>query len=187
MHLNNFNMKNIKTTKLIINRLLKLVFNESHEKIVSKYITFFDKLRKKSGLPFSIKYYKAVKLHITRYICGKPLLSNESGVSITKDGFPTRFLYLKELVDSGCFRVVLTLLTYTRSIIPTAKEYKKVKPDYSTITNPYKGKDWVIPASFIKDFVRNYDLHLPLPVYSDSRHYISAKSSPNGPATWSSM
>jgi len=103
-------------------------------------------MRLKSGLPYTIKYYKAAKLHITRYMCGKPLLSNDSGVSLI-NGFPKKLLYLKELVD-GCIwskRAVMTLLSYTRSIIPTAKEESKVEVNLSSITNKYSGKDYTIP------------------------------------------
>jgi hypothetical protein len=109
--------------------------------IIKPFITYFGILRKKNGLKYAINYYKAVKLHITRYICGKPLYSNNVGVSLTKDGFPSKFLYLKKFLDSkDTLRVILSLLTYTRTIVPTKLESKKLKPDFSTITNPYKGK-----------------------------------------------
>jgi hypothetical protein len=74
-------------------------------------------------------------------MCGKPLLVNDVGVGITSDGFPSRFPYLKTLIDSGHFRIVLTILTFTRSVKPTRKEEEKVITDYRTIINPYKGKE----------------------------------------------
>lgn len=129
---------------LIINilvRLIKYIYGENLYLIVCKYINFIGNLRKKSGLPYTIKYMKAVKLHITRYMCGKPLLSNKAGVSLTNQGFPKQFLYLKPYIDQGKFNIVLTLLTYSRAIRPKAKEVAKVEPDYSSITDPYKGKE----------------------------------------------
>ncbi|AEX91878.1 RNA-dependent RNA polymerases [Sclerotinia sclerotiorum mitovirus 1] len=142
-------------------------------------------MRKQSGLPFTIKYMKTVRLHITRYISGQPLRSNSNLVSLT-DGFPTKFLYLKELIDSGdnkMIRFVLTLLGYTRSIIPTIKEKNQVAPDYSSISAPFKGDgSFDIPDEFIKEFISKYNLGFS-PKWDNSLHYVSNKSSPMGKAT----
>lgn len=178
-------MKKLSLNTLIILRLIQLVFNEDFFTITIKYLFFIEALRKKSGLPYTIKYLKAAKLHITRYICGKPLHSNKAGVALDQNGFPLRFIYLKKLVDQGKFESVLTLLTYSRAIKPLKGEAKDVKPDYSTITAPYKGKEWTIPSSFIKEWVLLNKLNNPLPYYTDNDHYISTKGSPNGPATFS--
>jgi hypothetical protein len=78
----NYSLKTI----LIIKRLLKLMFNVNNPYIVKKYIDLFDKIRKDSGLQFAIKYFKASKLHCTRYICGKPLFTNKAGVAIDSTG-----------------------------------------------------------------------------------------------------
>lgn len=117
------------------------------------FLGFIENMRQKSGLKYTIKYMKTVKLHITRYICGQPLKVNDSQVSLT-NGFPTRFLYLKTLIDSNNYikiRGVMTLLSYTRAITPTKEEEKKIKPSFNTITDRYKGKDYSIPMYFIKD------------------------------------
>jgi hypothetical protein len=45
----------------------------------------------------------------------------------------------------------MTLLYFTRSIIPTKEEEKKVIPDLSSITDKYKGKDYSIPMYFINN------------------------------------
>lgn len=175
---------------LIINilvRIIKYIYGENLYPLVNKYILFISNLRKKSGLPYTIKYMKAVKLHITRYMCGKPLLSNKVGVSLTKQGFPKQFLYLKPFLDQGKFNIVLTLLTYSRSIRPKAKEVAKVEPDYSSITDPYKGKQWTIPATFIKKWVLENNLSLNLPKYSDKDHYVSTKAGPLGTSTYNSI
>jgi hypothetical protein len=73
-------------TILIITRLLKLVFRVNNPHIVKKYIDFFTKIRKDSGIQYAIKYFKACKLHCTRYICGKPLFVNNAGVAIDSSG-----------------------------------------------------------------------------------------------------
>lgn len=172
----------MKTQTLIILKLLGLMFN--NRSAAKNFITFVEKMRVKSGLPFTIKYMKAVKLHITRYISGQPLKVNSSLVSLT-NGFPTHFLYLKELIDSKSkfnLRFVLSILTYTRAIIPTKEEMAKVKVDWSSISNPYKGKKYTIPLPFIKGFVYKHMLNIN-PVWDEDLHFISNKSSPQGKAT----
>jgi len=77
---------NSKIKILIIKRLLILMFGVNNPYIVTKYINLFDKIRKDSGIQYAIKYFKAAKLHCTRYICGKPLLSNKAGVAVDSSG-----------------------------------------------------------------------------------------------------
>jgi hypothetical protein len=181
-------MKLTKLHILIIVRLYKYLYGVDLAKTVTCFINQFEGLRKKSGLSFAIKYFKVVKLHFTRYACGKPLLVNNSRVSLTRGGVPSKFLYLKDLIDSGHIRVVLSILTYTRAIKPNRREDMKLEPDFSTITDPFKRKRiWTIPTTFVRKFVFDNHLHLALPVYSDTDHYISSKSSPTGPATASSI
>jgi len=165
-------------------RLLSLLFGIK-PKITWQFINYVSNLRQASGLPFCIRYMKSVRLHITRYICGKPLLVNKDLVSLT-NGFPTNFLYLKEFIDSNNYikiRGVLTLLYYTRSIIPNIKEEKLVKPNLSSINEKYKGKEYSIPLYFIKEWVKNNNFSKDLPKYDGKLHYISSKGSPFGKAT----
>lgn len=173
----------------VVVRLLRLIFNNDCWFIVSLYIRAFQKLRKKSGLKYAIGYFKAVKLHCTRYACGKPLFQNSAGVAINHHGLPKRFPFLKGLLDDPkCLSIALTLLTYTRSIQATREEGLKIKPDYTTITAPFKGKEgYTIPISFIKEFVKVYNLSLPKHTYTLKDHYVSVKGSPNGQATLSSL
>jgi hypothetical protein len=143
-------MKQIKL--LITIRLLNILFG-IESKVTRKFINYIEYLRTNNGLPYTIKYMKSVRLHITRYICGQPLLVNKDLVSLTK-GFPTRFLFLKDIIDTNNLikiRGIMTLLYFTRSIIPTKEEEKKVIPDLSSITDKYKGKDYSIPMYFINN------------------------------------
>jgi len=126
---------------LLLIRLLINIFGNRNT--VRKFLYDVERMRKDNGLPFTIKYMKAVKLSITRYMCGKPLKINHSLVSIT-NGFPTKFLYLKGFIDSlHGKRMLNTLLTYTRALKPLKKEVPKV--NYDSITDLYKGKDYTIP------------------------------------------
>jgi hypothetical protein len=171
----------MKTNVLLVTRLLNNIFN--HSRIVKRYLYDVNKLRKVNGLPFTIKYMKAVKLHCTRYMCGQPLLINSSLVSLTQSGFPTKFLYLKELMSSkDGKRLLLSLLSYTRALKPLKKEIPMV--DYSSITLPYKGKEYTIPNFYIDKFIKdNFKKNTYKIQYGPSIHYISNKSSPFGKAT----
>jgi len=139
------------TTELIItSRLLSKLF-KIKPKVVFRFFALINKIRKDSGIQYCIKYMKTSKLHITRYIAGKPLLSNSDGVGL-KSGFPKRLYYLKELLDRKdpiTTRGVLTLLSYTRAIVPTKREEEDIVPNFNSITKPYKGKDYSIPMYFI--------------------------------------
>jgi len=171
----------------ILTRLILIIFNKNVHKAVKQYILLFEGIRRKSGIKYAIRYFKVSKLHITRYISGNPLKSNRELVSLDQDYFPKRLNLLKELIESNDLRIVLTILGYTRSIIPTKKEKQGIKPDFSSITNPYKGKVYTIPKSFIKEFVIKFNLLSNKPVYSDNDHYVSMKGSPNGPSSYSSL
>jgi len=182
--------RNIKD--LLVIRLLHLLFNLKIKYVV-RFINDFNNIRNKSGITYAIKYMKTARLHVTRYICNKPLKSNDCGVSLTKDYFPKRFLYLKHLVDdtksndyNNNLRSVLSLFYYTRSVMATKSELKKIKPDFSTITKYNSKKFYTIPKSFIESFVKKFDLKSPIPTYSNDLHYISSKSSPYGKATLNS-
>jgi hypothetical protein len=114
--------------------------------VVKKFLHDVNALIDNNGVPYTVKYMKAVKLHITRYMCGRPLYINKALVSVDTEGFPTKFSYLKELIDGETDqkRLVLSLLSYNRAIKPKSNK-DLPKPDYTTITNPYKGKEYTIP------------------------------------------
>jgi hypothetical protein len=56
----------------------------------------------------------------------------------------------------------MSLLSYLRSIQPL-KVTDLPKPNYSTITDEYKGKDYTIPKIFISKFVEYHQLKLERP------------------------
>ncbi|CAB42652.1 RNA-dependent RNA polymerase, putative [Ophiostoma mitovirus 4] len=171
---------------IIIKRLILHIFKINLSVEIDKFLGFINHLRKSNGLLYTIKYMKAAKLHITRYMCGKPLYSNNENVALDKTGFPLRFWYLKRLVNDNP-RALLTLLTYTRRIVPNKSESKARIVKLSTITDPYKGKVYTIPKWFILDFISKYNLSSTKPIYTDNDHYLSIKGSPNGKASMSSL
>jgi len=172
--------------KLVLERLLRSIFNKNCFHIVNTYVDFISQMRKNNGLKQTIKYMKTSKLHITRYICGQPLKSNSDGVSLDKDYFPTRLNFLKKLSKESP-RIVMTLLSYTRALNPDETESKARVVKLDSIIDPYKGKDYTIPLWFINKFINDHNLSLSKPNYTDEDHYLSIKGSPNGKASKSSM
>jgi hypothetical protein len=178
-------MNNQYKTDLIITSRLLLKLFKIKPKVVFRYFHLIQKIRDKSGLQYCIKYMKTSRLHITRYISGKPLLSNADGVGL-ENRFPKKLYFLKELIDQKdplIIRGVLTLLSYTRAIIPTKKEESKIELNFNSIIKDYKGKNYSIPMYFIKDFVKRTRSRRSKPTFDNGLHYISGKSSPFGKAT----
>jgi hypothetical protein len=175
---------------VLIKRLILGIFGVDHTKLVTEFVKEVQKLWINNGFMYMISYMKVVRLHITRYVCGKPLYSNASNVSLDSSGFPTRFLFLKHLLDEGDtgIKIVFTLLSLTRGLKPTKAEDKKIKYDLSPITAPSKGTTMgSVPGWFIKEFVRRNDLRRKLPEYSVKDHYLSTKGGPSGKSTWASQ
>lgn len=66
------------------------------------------------GFLWTIAHIKAIRLHITRYICGQPLLIAQENVSIRKDGLPSGIPYLTDLLVTNkgkkfCFNITFNL------------------------------------------------------------------------------
>lgn len=101
---------------------------------------------KNNGTLFTVKYIKQARLHITRYMCGKPLYTNDCFVSLV-GGFPKNLLFLKSYIDSGNLveiKFVLTLLGISRALVPRKDE--EIPVNLNTITDPFKyDKVYTIP------------------------------------------
>lgn len=178
-------MKNYKLHIKLIIRLVKGIFGINHAKVIKLFVTEVYKLWDKNGFEYMIKYMKTVRLHITRYMCGKPLKSNNQNVSLV-DGFPTKFLFLKPLMDKE-IKIVLSLLSFTRGLKPTKVENKRIEYKLDPITSPFKGTSYgSVPTWFIKEYVRRNNLYLEIPSYSVEDHYLSTKGGPCGKSTWNS-
>jgi len=176
-------MKNIHIK--VLKRLLYFLFpNINVKPFFRPFISTLFKWKKDWGLIHTIKYYKQMRLHCTRYICGHPLLSNNMSIGLTKDGWPKKLLFLKPFVDKGTtsdLKFVLTILNFSRSWILNKNEWSKVKPDYHSIIDPPKGR-YTIPGGFINKFVKEFALKKPLPSFSKDNIYLTTKSGPEGSA-----
>lgn len=67
--------------------LCKILFpNIKTEKFVKPWFKLVHHLLKHNGTLYTVKHLKQMRLHITRYLCGQPLLINDCFVGLTKDG-----------------------------------------------------------------------------------------------------
>jgi hypothetical protein len=174
----------------LINKLTLLLFGIDSSKALRQYISLIIKLTNNNSPIFMMKYMKRAKLHITKYIAGEPLFVNSDRVSIDKEGWPTALSEMKELVILGPngLRTILTIISFTRALVPTKYTLSKIKPDYSSITDPYTGsRKYYIPAKFIKDFLKLYAVNYSQAQELYKDHYVSTKGSPSGPATYTSL
>lgn len=155
-------------------------------KYISPLFKLISHFLKHNGTLYTVKSLKQMRLHITRYVCGQPLLVNDQFIGLTKEGWPTRLNFLKELADSKSLqskKFLFTLLMISRTLIP--KKTEVIPFSTSSITDPYCGIRYKIPNHIIRDFVMSYNLKAIKPEFSLSSLYFSMKSGPNGPATLS--
>jgi hypothetical protein len=110
----------------ILKRLLILIFPQINTRNqLYVFIKFLENLIEHRGLIFTIKYFKQIRLHCTRYMCGEPLFVNDLHIGIDKDGFPKRLHFLKPLFDNMKLidlKYCLTILNFSRSWTLTDKQ-----------------------------------------------------------------
>jgi len=171
----------------ILKRLLLYIFpNINSKSFFRPYVSWLFKSIQHNGLIHTIKYYKQIRLHCTRYICGQPLLTNTMSIGLTKDGWPKKLLFLKSFVDSNTnLKFVFTILNFSRSWILSNSEWNKIEPNYNSITDLPNG-NFKIPSGFINKFVKKHSLKRNLPSFSKDLVYLSTKAGPDGPATLTS-
>jgi len=168
-------------------RLLKTIFPNSYNMIIlNRSFKLITKMIKHNGTAYTVKHLKQMRLHVTRYLCGEPLLVNNIGVGLV-DGFPKAFIFLKELIDSGKtedIKFALSILGISRTLVPKKREIIPI--NWKTITDPSKtNKEYIIPNGFLKRFCRDFDLLLSKPRADVKTLYVSTKAGPQGPSTLS--
>jgi len=110
------------------------------------------------GPKATIKRIKTYRLHVTRYLCGTPLLINSDNVRIDKSGIPSGLGPLKALVQSKSnsdVRLLLTYLLISRSIDGGHKA-----PDLSPITTESTCVEFEVYREEIRTALK--DLRIPL-------------------------
>jgi len=132
------------------------------------------------GASDTIKYLKAVKLCLTRYLCDQPLIDSPiPQLAINKRGLPKilgSWMPLIVAKDPQAIRMVLSILSISRWI-PS-----RGVPDYSAIT--LKAKVPTPQIDLIGEQIHNLCLDMGMsldkPIYSEC--HLSTKAGPNAQA-----
>lgn len=134
------------------------------------------------GFLYTISHIKNIRLHITRYICGHPLMEVQGNYRLRKDGLVRGMNPLNDLLDTNeGISFVLTLLNISRCL-PGLKD-----PDLSTITEPWKGYINYQLREFIPEFGKLYNLEDYSTSFTLSDLANSSKSGPIGVTTPTSV
>jgi hypothetical protein len=167
------------TIKFITNLVCNIFILD--KKSIAKVFKILLKIKKDNGLLYMYKYMKQARLHVTRYIAGKPLKHNDVLVSVT-NGWPTKFLFLKPLLfeDNKGLRSLLTLMNFSKAIVPGKKD--KLIVSYKSITDEYSGNKnkYYIPRFFIDVMKRKYQIHGELEENNSWTFFMNMKSCPTG-------
>jgi len=152
-----------------------------------KLLILYKHLIKHHKYSGAIKYFKNMRLHCTRYICGAPLLVNSNGIGLTKDGWPKKLLFLKDLVDNKQLSYVMTILVFNRSIDLPKEELAKHKDICTKSITDKSTCKITIPIGFIRKFVKQNKLRIEAKEleFSSKDFYLSVKGGPQGKASLS--
>lgn len=170
-------MKHFKTTLMWVGLLWFHSLDGSKvRECIDQWLALIGKYIRTKGLAWTIRRIKLLRLVVTRYLSGSPLLVVNEIVGL-RDGFPKCIWFLKELVDSqdpAKLRFVMTLLVISRAMVCEAT------PDYSSITAEFTGTRLKIDPDFVTKFVSDFKLELFRPVWSREIFFFSMKGGPLG-------
>lgn len=143
---------------------------------VRSFITIVKRYERTKGLPWTIKRLKFIRLVVTRYLSGHPIITSDNLIGLVY-GFPKSFLFLKNWIDDGTSRqksFVLTLLTVSKTF-----SYRGI-PDYGSITQPFSGKYQTIDESFIVRFTNDLGAFITRPTIGSDSFFFTMKGGPSG-------
>lgn len=173
-----YTLKHFKTTLLwVASHWFADISSGIVRECITKWLALIGKYIRTKGLVWTIKRIKLIRLVVTRYLSGSPLLKVDELLGITSDGFPKCILFLKEFIDGGRpseIRFVLTLLIVSRAMKCEAT------PSYDSITAPFDGEFDTLPADFIAKFVEDFKLVLFRPTWSKDLLFFTMKGGPLG-------
>jgi len=177
-------MKNFsKILKWMISKFFTNLDNDKARSMANKWLALLARWIRTKGIKWTIKRIKLIRLVVTRYLAGSPLLKVDDLLGI-QAGFPKSILFLKDEIDSGDptrIRFVITLLVVSRAI--TAEGV----PDYSSITAPFSGDFKTIDKTFVERFVKDFDLELFRQELDVSMLAFTMKGGPKGQSLLTSV
>lgn len=149
---------------------------DHHSECAVYWISQVNKWSSTQGNLNTIKRIKAIRLHVTRYLCGQPLLiSAHPGIKLNKKGLPSSLGQLQELIHGNTWdrRYLMTLLSISRCL----PSHGAVS--VQTITSP----GVTTPQTVTNDLLRvlealNWKLDRP----EWERYHFTLKAGPNGQA-----
>lgn len=153
-----------------------------------------------TGLPFTLKTYKYIRLCVMRFLCGIPLPhgSSQFRVGRFKDGLPKAVGKIRHLIHAGDpshLRVILTVLNYGRTItLPLEGPDTDPLMIRPIIRISHQTEEWehldefrAFVDQWFKRFTKDSLTQEELSPINSS-FYLAAKSGPNGrPALASSL
>jgi len=154
---------------------------------ISEYFKFITKLQNTKGLSQTVKINKMIRLHVTRFICGSPLYTNDLMIGLTKDGIPKRlnsWVPILRKLEPSDLRIILTCLNISRlklgdgaldtsSIIQESKIDEKLLQQRSITIADFAVKklNWLLSPESVEW----------------TEPHLSTKSGPNGQALGSAL
>lgn len=170
--------------KWVIQFILKMDWSK-YESVINFWCDHVENLIRNHGNKHAIARIKTYRLHVTRYLCGSPLLINKVNIRVDKSGIPSSLGPLKALViseDPNELRLLMTLLILSRNI-----EGGHSLPDTAPIEDIGPEIDWTTYRSEIRMALDDLGIqrNQPQPVWE--RFHPSTKKGPNGQALMTSV
>jgi hypothetical protein len=142
--------------------------------IAENFCSLIYKYQRTKGLAWTIQRIKLLRLVVTRYLTGQPLLVVDQILGLDKDGFPKSISFMKKLIDSGkapSISFCLTCLSISRAFSCDGPI------DYKSITDPFKGDpQFIIEDSFLKRFCNDFNLWCHKEHWSRKAFYWTSKA-----------
>lgn len=142
------------------------------------------------GIVHTVKVVKQLQLHLTRYLSGNPLHSNDLRIALTKKGLPKIFGSLLPLLlarDIATIRYILSICNYVRTLKGDGTLDTKSIESPSTCDPLMESKliEFLNESDWFKGVINSFKPVLESNMWTIP--HLSTKSGPNGQAMGSSL
>jgi len=169
--------------------LFAILFPETGKEGLGRLFRKIGVMWKNNGIVFTIKYLKASRLHVTKYMVGQPLKFKEHldvKVNLDSDGFPRVYQEWKSLFTSQLRRDVvkgLTLVTISRAI--RRSKYEPLPISLDSITKPTSSIIQTLNESVMRKVLTNMKLVRSLQIKDlETKDYsVFSSAGPDGPSS----
>jgi hypothetical protein len=157
------------------------------ESFIRHYLQVTSNLVSNHGVFQAVKKLKEMKLHVTKFLAGEPLLISSNNIGLNKAGLPRALGPLQALARSthpSDHRFLLTLLSLSRTL-----KGGHQPPDLSSITDHSKGT--ITDYNEFRDEVVSVLKGMNIPLGQDQprfeKFHISQKQGPLGQSMMSAV